>query len=265
MAFNPNELVIDRVRSMTAHSLDTGEMVFRLTQLEEPSLATAAEGEDVTDALGSVITTIYRAKTATFSATNSLLSLDLAASQFGSKKQVGEKNKEILDYTYEIIDFTVDDSAGKKLKHTPADVTAIKYVYEVNKKDLGKMFKAGSQASAAEFQVNEDGTLIPPTGFVGKLFVEYTYKAENAVKVANKASDFPTAFSAVLYVYFRDVCTDKLISGKVIIPKAKINPESIELAFTSTGKHPFEMKINKDYCVDEGADELFSIVVSDSE
>ena len=264
MAFNPNELVIDRVRSLTARSLDTDELVFRLTQLEDPSLTTAAEGEDVTDAIGSVITTIYRAKTATFSATNSLLSLDLAASQFGSKKQVAGSDAKIVDYTYEIVEFGAEDAeAGKKLAHKPADATAVKYVYEMVKNDVGKSFKAGSAPSATDFQLQEDGTLKPPTGFTGKLFIEYTYESEKAVKVVNKASDFPTAFSAVLYVYFRDVCTDKLISGQVIIPKAKINPESIELGLTATGKHPFEMKINKDYCAGEGEDELFSIVVSE--
>ena len=259
MAFNPNELIIDRVRKMTAHDLETGEMLFQLTQLEEPSLNTASEGEDVTDALGSVITTIYRAKTATFSATNSLFSLDLAATQFGSKKKVADESHKILTYTYEVLTFGDNDADGVTLAHKPADAAAIKYVYEIVKKDVGRSFKAGSQASSTEFQINEQ-KLVPPTGFKGQLLIEYTYESEEAVRVANMSEDFPEAFSAVLYVYFRDVCTDKLISGQVIIPKAKINPESIELALTSTGKHPFEMKLNKDYC-EEGA-ELFSIVVA---
>lgn len=254
-------MVIDRVRRMTAHDLETGEMLFQLTQLEEPSLNTASEGEDVTDAVGSVITTIYRAKTGTFSATNSLLSLDLAATQFGSKKQVAASDKKIINYTYDILEFGSGEAeAGKKLSHKPADAEAVKYVYEIVKKDVGKSFKAGSSPSGTDFHLAEDGTLKPPTGFTGKLLVEYTYESENAVKVVNKSDDFPTAFSAVLYVYFRDVCTDKLISGQVIIPKAKINPESIELGLTATGKHPFEMKLNKQYCEDDV--ELFSIVVA---
>lgn len=259
MAFNANELVIDRVRRMTAHDLETGEMLFQLTQLEEPSLNTASEGEDVTDALGSVITTIYRAKTGTFSATNSLFSLDLAATQFGSKKQVADDSHKILTYTYEVLTFGENDSDGIALAHKPADAEAIKYVYEIVKKDVGRSFTAGSAPSSTEFQINEN-KLVPPTGFQGQLLIEYTYESSEAVRVANMSEDFPEAFSAVLYVYFRDVCTDKLISGQVIIPKAKINPESIELALTSTGKHPFEMKLNKDYC-EEGA-ELFSIVVA---
>lgn len=252
-------MVIDRVRRMTAHDLETGEMLFQLTQLEEPSLNTASEGEDVTDALGSVITTIYRAKTGTFSATNSLFSLDLAATQFGSKKKVADESHKILTYTYEVLTFGDNDTAGITLAHKPANADAIKYVYEIVKKDVGRSFTAGSAPSDTEFQINEN-KLVPPTGFKGQLLIEYTYESSEAVRVANMSEDFPEAFSAVLYVYFRDVCTDKLISGQVIIPKAKINPESIELALTSTGKHPFEMKLNKDYC-EEGA-ELFSIVVA---
>ena len=75
MAFNKSELILDRVRSMSFSDLETGELLFRLTSLEDPTLNCTAESEEVTDALGSVITTLYRAKKATFSATNSLLSL----------------------------------------------------------------------------------------------------------------------------------------------------------------------------------------------
>ena len=79
MAFNPNEMLIDRVRYVVAHDIKTDEKLFMLTELEDASLNTSAEGEDVTDAVGALITTIYRSKQAEFSATNSLFSLDRAA------------------------------------------------------------------------------------------------------------------------------------------------------------------------------------------
>lgn len=257
-------MIVDRVRSMTAQDLENGEMLFRLTQLEEPSINTAAEGEEVVDAVGSLITTVYRAKTATFSASNSLLSLDLAAAQYGTKKDVASADKKIVVPTYEVVEFTAADSAGKQLKHVPVKPEEVKYAYEMQQGGIGKSFRAGSQVSATEFKLDGQ-TLTPPTDFVGKLFIEYNYESENAVALKNRSSKFPTAFSAVIYVYFRDVCTDKLISGKIICPKAKINPESIELGMTATGKHPFEMKMMKDFCADETADELFSIVVSNDD
>lgn len=263
MAFNKNELILDRVRSLTAHDLTTNEMLFRLTQLEEPSLNCTAEGEEVTDAVGARITTMYRAKAAEFTATNSLLSLDLAAAQYGTKKVQGDSGSEILDYTYEILTVTTDDSAGVALAHTPANPNDVKFIYEVVDGGLGKSFKAGASASATDFQISE-GNLIPPTSFEGKLFVEYTYKNENAAYIRNSASEFPEACSVIVYAYFRDVCNENLVySGKIIIPKAKLNPESIELALTSTGKHPFTFSINKDYCAEEGADTLFEIIVSE--
>lgn len=264
MALNINELIIDRVRSMTLHDLTDGSMLCRLTQLAEPSLNCTAEGEEVTDALGSRITTMYRAKSAEFTANNALFSVDLAALQYGAEKEVGAASAEILDYTYEILKFAASDATqGIALAHTPADPEEIQYAYELVNGGIGRTFTAAATPSVTEFQVNE-GKIIPPTDFTGQLYVEYTFENEDAVRVLNSASKFPEACSAVVYVMFRDVCNENLVySGKIIIPKAKLNPESIEIALTSTGQHPFSMMINRDYCANEGEDTLFEIIVSE--
>ena len=68
----------------------------------------------------------------------------------------------------------------------------------------------------------------------------------------------------VIYAYFKDKCNENIVySGKIICPKAKLNPEQVELALTSTGKHAFEFTMMKDYCADEGDDELFAIIVAE--
>ena len=255
--FNKNELILDRVRSMTTHDLSTGEMLFRLTSLEDPSLQCTAEGEEITDAIGAVITTLYRAKKATFSATNSLISLDLAAAQYGAKKEVGEK---IHDYTYEII--TIPGEATEvKLAHVP--VNEVKYIYSIDQNEVGTAYTAASDVSDTEFVISKDGTITLPTGLTGKIYVEYQYENGNAIRIVNRASKFPEACSAIIYAYFRDKCNENVVySGKIIIKKAKLNPESIELALTATGKHAFEMTMMKDYCAEEGEDELFAIIVA---
>ena len=263
MAFNKNELILDKVRSLTAHDLSDGHMLFRLTSLEDPTLTCTAEGEEVTDAIGAVITTLYRAKKATFGASNSLISLDLAAAQYGATKEVATSEKKIIDYTYE----TKDVASGVesvKLDHTPANHEEIKWIYSIENNAIGTAYKAGSVASPTEFVVSEDGTITVPTGFTGRLFVEYTYEAENANRIVNKASEFPDACSVIIYAYFKDVCNENLVySGKIICPKAKLNPESVELALTSTGKHAFEFTMMRDYCAELGEDELFSIIVAE--
>lgn len=261
MAFNKNELLLDRVRSMTFNDLSTGEMLFRLTQLEDPTLTCTSEGEEVTDALGSVITTLYRSKKATFSATNSLVSLDLAAAQYGTKKEVAETGKEIVTRTFETI--TIPDSATTvKLAHNPANKDDVKFIYSIANGELGKSYKAGANASKTDFVVAENGTITLPIGLTGKIYVEYEFKTENAVRIVNKASKFPEAAKVVIYAIFRDACNENVVySGVIVCPKAKFNPESVELALTSTGKHAFELNMMKDYCEDDG--DLFTIIVNE--
>ena len=265
MAFNLNELVLDKVRSLTAHSINEenyGEMLFRLTSLEDPSLSCTAEGEEVVDAIGALITTLYRAKKATFSASNSLISLDLAAAQYGAKKEVASSTDKIKVPTYEILTVAEGDTTVE-LKYAP--VEEIPYIYSVVSGEIGTSYKSADAASATEFAIavgEGNKTITVPTGLTGKIYVEYTYESENANRIANKTSNFPESCSMKIYAYFRDKCNDNVkYSGVIVSPKAKLNPEQIELALTSTGKHAFEFQMMRDYC-DEDA-ELFSIIVAE--
>ena len=261
MAFNKNELLLDRVRSVVADDLTTGEMVFRLTSVEDPSLQCSAEGEQVTDAVGAIITTMYRAKQATFSGSNSLVSLDLAAAQFGAKKEIASATSKISVPTYEIITIA---NGSITLKHKATN--NIKYIYSIDQNEIGTRYVAGAAASETEFLVNNEGdttVITVPTDLTGKIYVEYDYESENAVSIRNAASNFPSAVRLRIFAYFKDRCNENLVySGVIISPKAKLNPEQIELALTTTGKHPFEFVMMKDYCAEEGMDELFSIVVT---
>lgn len=262
---NKSELILDKVRSLVAHELGTGKAILRLTSLEDSSLNCTAESEEVTDAIGAVITTLYRAKKAEFSATNSLISLDLAAAQYGTKKEVATAEKKFKSPTYEILEV----ADGKvTLKETP--VSDIKYIYGIADGELGTIYEAGESVegegnvnfvhSVAEGANAKEITV--GAGITGKVYVEYEYETSEAVRVVNMAANFPEAVSVVVYCYFRDKCNENIVySGKIICPKAKLNPEQIELALTSTGKHPFTFTINKDYCEEDG--ELFTILVTE--
>lgn len=269
MAFNKNELILDKVRSLVFDDLETYKMLLRLTSLEESSLACTAEGEEITDAVGAVITTLYRAKKATFSATNSLVSIDLAAAQYGTKKVIADTDNKIVDRTYEVLTVKAGATEGDpatvdKLKYTPI-VDSIKWIYAIENNEIGTAYAVGAVASDTEAVIGADGTITLPTGVTsGKIYVEYDYETENAVKVTNRASEFPEAGRLTIYAYFRDKCNEnKVYSGKIICPKAKLNPEQVELALTSTGKHAFEFTMMKDYCSEEGEDELFSIIIAE--
>ena len=259
-------VILDKVRSLTAHDLSTGEMLFRLTSLEEPSLSCTAEGEEIVDAIGALITTLYRAKKATFSASNSLISLDLAAAQFGTKKEIASADSKIVVPTYEIL--TIADGAKEvSLKHAPVKVNAsdehaVSYIYSLENGEIATRYVAGAAASATDFVIDEAGKITVPTGLTGKIYVEYNYESENANRIVNKTSEFPEACSMKIFAYFRDKCNENLVySGVIVSPKAKLNPEQVELALTSTGKHAFEFQMMRDYCDDEA--ELFSIIIAE--
>lgn len=279
MAFDVNELIIDRVRSLTAHDLSDGKMLFRLTSLEDPSLACTAEGEEVTDAIGALITTLYRAKKATFSASNSLISLDLAAAQYGTKKEVASASNKIVVPAYEVLTVEggkvqLSNEATYTMTEDNEKVYNIKYIYALVDGGIATRYNFGAAVSDTEFLASEgtktsaDGTtktvtdIAVPTGVTGKIYVEYEYSTENANRIVNKTSEFPKACSMKIYAYFRDKCNENVVySGVIVANKAKLNPESIELALTSTGKHAFEFQMMRDYC-DEEAD-LFSIIVAE--
>lgn len=72
--FNPNELVLERVRSVEEYDPATSELLGRYTQIEEPSLKTSADAQEVTDAMGSTVATFYKAQKGNFSFNNSFFS-----------------------------------------------------------------------------------------------------------------------------------------------------------------------------------------------
>ena len=86
--FNPNELVLEKIRVVEEYDPSTDEITGRYTQIESPVLSTSADEQEVTDAMGANIMSFYNAQKGTFKFDNSVFSLDLAANQFGSKKIV---------------------------------------------------------------------------------------------------------------------------------------------------------------------------------
>ena len=276
-AFNKNEVVLEKIKQASLYDLETGILLNRLTSIEDPSLNTTAEKEEVLDAQGNTITDIYRAKKATFGGSNSLFSLDLAASQFGTKKVVAGVTTDeegnvvaptIVNYTAETM--TITD--GKvKLSNTPV-ADSIAYIYIIESGEIGESIKV--DAAAADASTDENGKPLPETAVVaddgtitlapsrtsGKVYVEYAYESDEAVRIVNKTNEYPTAGKLVILALFRDKCTDKTILGSIICPKAKLDPESVDLSLTPTGKHPFQYTMMKDFCSDD--EELFEIVLS---
>ena len=256
MAINVNELILDRVRSLILTDLADGTVLARLTKLDDPTLNTAAEAEEVVDALGSLITKLFRAKTGRFESTNSLFSADLLAQQYGTDKEVASVTAKITapcEETLEIVDGKVT------LSHTP--VGEIKYIYKLERANLAQKFTVGASVSETEFTIS-GAEITVPTDVTGKIWVEYEYESENAIRIVNNTENFPEAVGVKIFAIFRDQCNENIkYAGAIVAKKGKIDPSSIDLALTSTGKHPFAIDFMKDYCDDDA--DLFSLIISE--
>ena len=266
MTFNPNELILEKIRAVEEYDLATNELVGRYTQIESPSLKTAATGTTVTDAMGAEITTFYNAQTGTFDFTNSLFSLDLAASQFGTVKEIAADMKRPVSET-----ITVESDHTAKLKYIPvgtegAEITSVKVINDDN--TFGKTYTLSTAASAGTptdgtFALDADSkTLTFPADVTGRVFVRYDAVTGNTVKVTKSSDGIPKVRSLLVHALFHDPCDTNLVyAGVISIPRAQIDPSAVELALTSEGKHAASYKLQKSYC-DENA-KLFDIFVSD--
>lgn len=263
MSFNPNELVLEKIRAVEEYDPATNELTGRYTQIEDPSLQTSADGTQVTDAMGAEIVTFYNAQTGTFSFSNSLFSLDLAASQFGSKKEIADEENKIIKPVSE----TVTIADGKVvLKYTPVGTAGaeVKYVKVINENNtFGETYEVSPTAGEGKFTLDvSTKTITLPDGVTGRVFVRYDAETAKAVKVTKKTDGVPEVKSLLIHAIFHDPCNTNLVyAGVISVPRAQINPESVELNLTPDGKHAAEYKLQKPYC-DENA-RLFDIIVSE--
>ena len=263
MAFNPNELVLERIRAVEEYDPSTMELNGRYTQIEDPSLQTSADGTQVVDAMGAEIVTFYNAQQGTFSFTNSLHSLDLMASQFGAKKEVADTDNKIIVPVSEIIE--IKDNVAT-LKYTPVGTAGaeVKYAKVINSNNtFGTTYSVASVAGDGVFVVDATAkTLTFPDGTTGRVFVQYERESEKTVRITKKTDGVPEVKTLIIHAIFHDPCNTNLVySGTIYIPRAQINPESVELNLTPDGKHSAEYRLQKPYCDDTAR--LFDIIVSE--
>lgn len=259
--------VVDRVlRGVMLHS-STGEALWSINQIEDPQLSVSADTTDAVDALGIPIMTFDRAKTAEFSASNSLFDLGLFAAQSGTSIEQSSASVSIEVPCFEEVTYA---GSTITLKHTPNATGAdgIPFIYKLNGDGtLGTKYAYASAAAADKFSFSGT-TLTVPTGAAnGDMFlVIYNYNAnadDEAVSVTNSATNFPTAGRFVMEVLGCDVCD---ISTKyyayLIFPQAKLTSD-FDLTFATDGNHPFTIRCNQEYCDHEK--KLFQIVIPEGD
>lgn len=265
MNFNPNELILEKVRSVEECDPATSEVIARYTQIEDASLKTSADGVTTTDAMGAEIATFYNAQSGTFSFSNSLFSLDLAASQFGSKKEIASTENKIIRPVAETLEIKSDHTVI--LKYVPSGTAGaeVKYVKVINDNNtFGQTFEASATAGAGKFTLDaETKTITLPNDVTGRVFVRYETETSNAVKITKRSDSVPGVKSLFINVLFHEPCNVNIVyDGVISVPRAQIDPSSVEIALKQGEKHAVAYKLQKNYC---GGDDskLFDIIVSE--
>lgn len=253
---NLNELVIKKIREIVLSDIEDGSAAVRITSVEDGSLKTGAEGTEVLDNDKANIMTLYEAPSGSLSGSNSVFSADLYAAQLGSEKITASTDKKIISSSAD----TLTAEAGKlKLNHTPI-VGSVKYVYKLVNRGLAeKLTLATGEVTEGHFTISGE-TITLPTDSEGTYWVNYDYESDTANKITKKTNVDGAQYKMHAYVLFLDKCNKNIVyTGVIIAPKAEFDPSSIELGLKPDGKHPFEIKFNKDYCSAE--EELFSIII----
>ena len=262
---NVNELVLERVRTVEEYDTKTNEIVGRYTQIEEPSLQTSADGTDVTDAMGSPIGTFYNNQQGTFSFSNSILSLDLAASQFGAKKNVASSTNKIQVPVSETLTINADNTVT--LSYVPigtsgAEVSFVKVLNDNN--TFGETYTVtSSTATGNKFTIAASERKITlPAGVQGRVFVNYVRETERAISITKTTDGIPTVRKLLIHAILHDPCDmNTKYAGVIVCERAQLDPSSVELALTSEGKHAATYKLTKPFCDEKG--KLFDIIVAE--
>lgn len=264
MAFNPNELVLEKIRAVEEYDIATNELMGRYTQVESPTLATTATGTDVVDSMGSPIMTFYNAQSGTFGFTNSLFSLDLAASQFASEKKVASSSEKITMPVSEIVQIGSDNKII--LKYTPVGTSGaeVKYVRVLNENNtFGETYEISATAADGKFTLDvATKTITLPSGVTGRAFVNYNKETSTAVKITKTTDSVPEVRSLLIHAIFHEPCNKNIVyAGAIWCPRAQIDPTNVSLDLTSEGKHAASYVLQKEFCGEDG--KLFEIMVSE--
>ena len=262
--FNPNELVLERIRAVEEYDVSTSELSGRYTQIESPTLETTADSQEVTDAMGSTIMTFYNAQKGTFSFDNSVFSLDLAASQFASEKTVADVDNKLTVPVSEVLTIAGDHTVA--LKYVPVGTRGaeIKYVKVINKNNtFGETYEVSSVAGDGKFTLDAENKKVTlPDDVTGRVFVSYYKESENAVKITKTTDGVPKVKELHIHAIFHDPCDPNLVyAGVIVCYRAQIDPSSVSLSLTADGKHSASYILSREYCAEES--KLFDILVSE--
>ena len=260
MAFDLNGIIIDRIETVVAENMTTGDLLYALTQVSEGNIEVSAESRDATDKDGNLIRRFWNSKTCQVTLTNTMLDLNMVANQSGTDKQVASQSVPITMPRIMIVS-----------NADAATVTLTDYVegtLQVNKLSdagtIGDKVNAGASAASADEYYLSGTTLTLPTSTTDRRYIlKFERSAKNATMVKNFANKFPKQIKLTLKVLAVDPCeSDTLRAMYIIFPAFNPSPEST-LSLTTDSTFDYTGEAGYSYCAGEKI--LYQIAMADEE
>lgn len=271
MAFNKDNLVIDRAIKGSMKNKATSAVLWTVDQIKDPSIECTGETVYALDSVGAKIAGFERSKDCTLTFSNSVFNLSLAAAQFGSTKSVASASNLITVPKYETITLGATGEVVNTtitLAETPK--TTLKKIYKLDTDgSILEEIQAGATATT-QFSITDKVITLPTTPASGaytattKFGVWYDYECSGseglgAVKVSNNASEFPTSGIFELEVLFADICDPSTkYHGFVVFGNAKLSSNTT-INLTTEIQQNVQIDCMQDYCDAERT--LFDIII----
>ena len=258
---NLNNIIVDRVlRGIFSDKND--DIIFALNQVQNLSLNSTSESQEVVDAFGVSIMELMRSKALEASAENAIYDFGLLAAQYGTEKVTATADAKLVVPTMESFEVAGTEYT---LKHTP--VAAPVAIYALNgDSTLGAKYVAGeTDASETEFAYADGVISLPTTVKVGdEMFVMYEYESENAVEVVNSANQFAKMGKMTFECLVYDVCDPETkIFAYLILPRFQLSNDFDWSIGGDSQTHSFSGKAHVDYCSKDK--KMLRVVIVDDE
>ena len=251
MEHNLNNLIVDRVlRGIFSDKNDN--IIFALNQVQNLSLNSTSESQEVVDAFGVSIMELMRSKAIEASAENAIYDLGLLAAQYGTEKKEATADKKIVTPRMETFEVKADEDKNilpYTLKYTP--VATPKAIYKLNgDSTLGAKYLAPSKDYEGDFTYADGVITLPADVAAGdEMFVMYEYESENAIEVVNSANEFAKMGKMTFECLVYDVCDPETkIFAYLVLPRFQLSNDFDWSIGGDSQTHAFSGKAHVDYC-----------------
>ena len=255
MAFKLDDIIVDRIQ-MAYLETTSGDPIGVLTQLSEATLEVSAESTDAVDKNGTLIKRFWRGKTGTFTATNAMLNLNVAALMSGTTKEVASAQNPFQN---------VPGIAIVKIGETATlngyvDGSA-KVNYLFNNGTMGDTVPTNQYTLVAETGAFTAPAEAPETA-VDRVVVRYKRDVTAGVAIHNSAEKFPDTMVVILKVLIVDPCdASQLRAAYVELPSFQPSPET-SISFATDGTIDFSGDLQVNYCSSDKEKQASSVRIA---